>query len=239
MEEEKRFFFPPKLLFIIFAVLVAVNIAILDVTFINNLKSKKNNAFEDSSKLNLSDRNKESKNPSLDQSLKNLDKQENVCSASCLTKIYEATSSLKLKITPVSSNNTSINNATNNSEYFSVKEFFVPLGSGSNSTDEWADLSGAQAYIDSTSYGRVKSVAFEATVHIPTGNEIAYVRLFNATDKHPVWFSDVFLEGGTPQLLISKNITLDSGKKLYKVQMKTSLKYEAILDQARIHIATY
>ena len=76
-------------------------------------------------------------------------------------------------------------------------------------------------------------------MRIPTGNEVAYARLFNVTDKHPVWFSEVSLEGGTPQLLISQPVAFDSGRKLYQVQMKTSLKYTAILDQARLHITTY
>ncbi|MEK7092836.1 MAG: hypothetical protein AAB907_04390, partial [Patescibacteria group bacterium] len=64
----------------------------------------------------------------------------------------------------------------------------------------------------------------------------AYVRLFNATDKHPVWYSDLFLEGGATQLLISPAIQLDSGSKLYAVQMKTSLKFETNLLQSRLHI---
>ena len=119
-----------------------------------------------------------------------------------------------------------------------TKEFFVPFGSGSNATSDWEDVPGLKAYIDSTKYSSIKTVVLEASVRIPTGNEKAYVRLFNETDKHPVWFSDVSLEGGTAQLLVSSPITLDSGNKLYKVQMKTSLKFNAILDQARIHITT-
>ncbi|MCL5069288.1 MAG: hypothetical protein M1308_00050 [Actinobacteria bacterium] len=121
----------------------------------------------------------------------------------------------------------------------SVKEFFIPFGSGSNSTDDWADVSGLQVYVDSLQYSQIKKIVFEASVHIPTGNEKAYVRLFNKTDQHPVWFSEVSMEGGAPQLLISNPITLDSGNKLYQVQMKTSLKYQAILDQSRIHITIY
>lgn len=119
-----------------------------------------------------------------------------------------------------------------------VKEFFVPLGTGSNSSDDWQDVGGLKATLNSANFGNIKTVTFEASVRIPTGNETAYVRLYNATDKHPVWFSDVSLEGGTPQLLISKPITLDSGNKTYQVQMKTSLKYTAFLDQSRLHIIT-
>ncbi len=155
----------------------------------------------------------------------------------CLDKIYqtiyEATASLKLsnqtetQKTPVASGGTA------------VKEYFITFGSGSSAADDWADVTGLSAYVDSTQYGRIKSVTFEASVFIPTGNERAYVRLFNATDKHPVWFSEVSLEGGQSQLLISQPITLDPGNKLYQVQMKTSLKYQANLAQSRLRISVY
>lgn len=118
------------------------------------------------------------------------------------------------------------------------KEYFVAFGGGSNSTDDWTDVSGLTASINSTAYGSIKEVRFEASVYIPTGNETAYVRLFNKTDQHPVWFSEVSLSGGTPQLLISDPITLDSGQKTYQVQMKTTLKFQAVLSQARVHITT-
>lgn len=117
-----------------------------------------------------------------------------------------------------------------------VKEFFIHLGSGSGSTEDWTDVSGVEAYIDSTKYGRIKEVIFEASVNIPTGNQVVYIRLYNITDKHPVWFSEVSHEGGGSILLISKPITLDSGSKLYRVQMKTSLKYLANLSSARVKI---
>ena len=156
-----------------------------------------------------------------------------MCPTACLSEIYEATASAKKALpTPVPGKSTAVSNISQ------TKEFFVSLGSGSNATSDWEDVAGLKAYIDSTKYSSIKTVVLEASVRIPTGNGIAYVRLFNETDKHPVWFSDVSLEGGEAKLLISSPITLDTGSKLYKVQMKTSLKAPAILDQARIHITT-
>jgi len=120
-----------------------------------------------------------------------------------------------------------------------VKEFFISFGSGSNSSSDWQDVLALQSYIDSANYEDIKSITFEASVHVPTGNQTASVRLFNVTDKHPVWSSEVlFNGGGTPQFLVSKPITLDKGNRLYQVQMKTQLQFQAILDQARIHIIT-
>jgi hypothetical protein len=120
-----------------------------------------------------------------------------------------------------------------------VKEYYVPFGTGISTSSEWEDVPGLQAYIDKSAYGSIKKVTFEASVRVPTGNQTAEVQLFNITAKHPVWSSQVtFTGGGTPQLLISDPITLDSGNNLYKVQMKTQLKYPAYLDQARVHIIT-
>lgn len=168
----------------------------------------------------------------------------NACPASCLSEISQATKSATLSIKPTSPSagrptpTPTLKLVSQTQTLSSVKEFFVPFGTGSNSSDDWQDIAGLKATLDASNYGSIKTVTFEATIRIPTGNEIAYVRLYNVSDKHPVWFSEVSLEGGTPQLLISKPITLDLGSKIYQVQMKTSLKYQAFLDQARLHIIT-
>lgn len=118
-------------------------------------------------------------------------------------------------------------------------EFIITLGSGTNTTDDWVDVVGAGSFIDSTKYGSIKKVVFEATVQIPNGNQTSYVRLYNATDKHPVWSSEMSLEGSEAKLLISQPITLDSGNKLYQVQMKSQLKDKTNLLQSRVRITSY
>lgn len=164
------------------------------------------------------------------------------CPVSCVAKINQATSSLTILVTekPAKTLNKKVEAPSSAIQIgSSVKEYYIPFGSSSSSAEDWTDIPGLQAYVDSARYGRIKSVVFEATIRIPTGNQIAYARLFNATDKHPVWFSEVSLEGGTPKLLTSAPITLDKGNKLYQVQMKTSLKYQSFLDQARLRITIY
>lgn len=120
-----------------------------------------------------------------------------------------------------------------------VKEYFVPLGSGTNATDDWADIQGVSAQVDTAAYGKIKKVTFEATVAQPVSSQKVWVRLFNATDKHPVWYSEVVTDSAGPILLISPAITLDAGNKLYQVQMKTQLKGVTSLTQSRLHITTY
>ena len=100
-------------------------------------------------------------------------------------------------------------------------------------------MAGLQASIDSNGYNSIKSVVFEVSLHVPTGNETASVRLYNSTDNHPVWNSELTFNGNSSSVFMSSSpISLDSGNKLYKVQIKTQLQYPAIVDQSRVHITT-
>lgn len=154
-----------------------------------------------------------------------------LCSNACLDIIRIATSSSKPTTVPP---------PTPVEQTSKVKEFYIPLGSSSfNSVNEWVDIPGIQANIDSGSFGKIKKVVFEVSLHVPNANEDVWVRLYNATDKHPVWFSELFFPSGTANnFQVSSPIALDPGIKLYKAQMKTQFKLNANLDQSRIHITT-
>lgn len=116
-------------------------------------------------------------------------------------------------------------------------EFYIPLGSGTTKSSEYEELLGAEAHINTVSYPTIKKVTFEIFLRNPTGNGRVYAKLYNATDKHDVWFSEVFIEGGG---LAKKEatVTLDSGNKLYRVMMKSTMKYDVYADTARIKIVT-
>lgn len=132
-----------------------------------------------------------------------------------------------------------INQVAGSSTRAATKENYVPLGSGTNATDEWTDVAGASASVDTAAYGKIKQVTFEATVAIPAGSQRVWVRLFNATDKHPVWYSELTTDSAAPQLLTSSPISLDQGNKVYQVQMKTQLKALTTLVQSRLRIVSY
>lgn len=158
---------------------------------------------------------------------------DTLCPVSCLDTINEATASLKLPAPIV----TIVQQVKSVSE---VKEFFIPIGTGTNATEDWGDVPGLLVTIDSNQYGKIKSVVFETTVRVPTLDQWVKVRLYNVTDKHPVWSSEVnFTIGSQPTLLISSPFTLDEGINSYQVQMKTQIRRPAYLDQSRIHITTY
>jgi hypothetical protein len=157
------------------------------------------------------------------------------CSLSCKKEI-DNLKEVIAKITPqIIKEVEKIRTVTTNAS--SIKEYSISFGSGQTNSEDWEDVPGLNAYIDSNNYNSISAVYFEATLRIPTGNGQAYARLYNKTDNHPVWFSDLSTESDQPTLLQSpQSISLDSGNKLYQVQMKTSLKFDSLVDSARIKI---
>lgn len=117
-----------------------------------------------------------------------------------------------------------------------VKDYFIPLGSGSNQSSDWTDVPGAQVTVDLGQYQDIKEIRLEVSVNVPTANGSVYVRLYNVTDKHPVWNSDVVGSGSSTTALVSPAVIYDNGSKSYQVQMKTQLGVLANLTQSRIHV---
>lgn len=117
-------------------------------------------------------------------------------------------------------------------------EYYIPLGSATTKSNTWKDLDGVEAVIDTTNYPPIKSVTFEVYLKITTANGQVYAKLYNVTDKHDVWFSEVNSEG---PVLTKKEamITLEPGAKTYRVMGLSTLKYDANIENARIRIVTY
>jgi len=149
------------------------------------------------------------------------------CPPSCLEKINEATKSLTLP-TP----KTIIQKAPQSS----VKEFYIPLGSGSSSSTSWEEIKNAEAYFDPQNYGKIQSITFEALMHIPTANGRVYARLYNVDNQTGLTETEVWIEGSTGIRVESASFNLPQAKKLYRVQLKTTMEYEAILDLARLKV---
>lgn len=158
---------------------------------------------------------------------------ETSCPEACLAAIAAVTPVVirEIEKAPQTLLNNPIAPASN-----AAKEYQVNFGSGRTFAFDWEDIPGLNAYIDTTNYPNIKSVRFEGSLRIPTANGRMYARLFNKTDKHPVWFSEITTENNLSTLLQSEEITLDGGNKLYQVQMKSTLKAESLIDSARIKI---
>lgn len=118
------------------------------------------------------------------------------------------------------------------------KKIYIPLGSGTVKSQDWQDT-GAQVYIDPNNFPGAKSFVWEASFKIPTANGRVYGRLINVYDnKVEIWGSEISSEGAVSTLIASAPINLWQGNKLYRVQLKTSMDYEAEMQGARI-VVTY
>jgi len=116
-----------------------------------------------------------------------------------------------------------------------VQDYYIPLGSGSSQAGDFTDVPGTQSIFDLGQYKNVKEIRFEASVYIPNAAQTVSVRLYNQTDKHTVWNSEVSTSNNSA-FLTSAPISYDNGAKTYQVQMKTQLQAPANLSQARIHV---
>jgi hypothetical protein len=116
-------------------------------------------------------------------------------------------------------------------------EWYISLGGGSTQSQDWVEIPGAEVTIDTENYPSIQRVTFEAYLAIPTANGAVSAKLYNVTRQHDVWFSDV---SGETEKITGKqaNISLDPGKNLYRVKMKTTMGYQAVLSNARIIILT-
>jgi len=149
------------------------------------------------------------------------------CPKACLEQIEKATASLSI----VSPKPTAIPVVV-----AKVKEYYVPLGSGSTSSTTWVDLSGREAYVNPANYSKIKSITFEASLRNPSASGRVYARLINVNDNNGIFESEVYTESNTGARIESSNLNFPQTNKLYRVQMKTTMGYESFLDMARIKI---
>lgn len=150
-----------------------------------------------------------------------------IVSPTATTTILSATSTPSPTTTPSKQVNTKP----------ATQDYYINVGSGTNQSSDWTDVFGATTTLDLSQYQNIKEVHFEAFVNVPTANGTVSVRLYNATDKHPVWNSEVTKEGSAEtDHLISPALSYDKGAKLYQVQMKSQLNVAANLVQSRIHV---
>jgi hypothetical protein len=199
---------------------IAVNLVLLDIK-----------AFSPNSMVKVSDvstvTNPATPSPSSDQ------QNSALCPQSCQNLIDQKIATLAGKTGSPPS--TAINSApvyTRNS----VRETYVPLGSGSTTKSTWDDQTGTDTIIDPANYGVVKEVYFIAALRNPTRNGQVYAQLIDVTDGHPAWGSQVILDGPESQTIQSGKITLEKGSKLYRVQLKSTLNFQVFLDNAKVRI---
>lgn len=118
-----------------------------------------------------------------------------------------------------------------------LKDYYLNLGSGTNQSTDWADVSGTLNTYDLGQYKNIKEVHLESNVDVPTANGTISIRLFNKTGNYAVWNSERTVQAQIKgDLIISQNIIYDTSAKLYQIQMKSQFGVPANLLQARLHI---
>jgi hypothetical protein len=117
-----------------------------------------------------------------------------------------------------------------------AKDYFIPLGTGSTASNTWQTIDGAITTVDLGGYTNIDSARFEVSISNPTSDQSVWARLYDSTDSHEVWNSEVTMNGNTSKYLVSGPISWQSGTKQYQVQMKTQLQSSAVLTQSRIHV---
>jgi hypothetical protein len=219
-----------KVLVAILILFFVVNIGYLNYRVLLN-KPKENNSTIESNNYSLT-------NPSLVPE-GNFPKASSISTTeeNISDLVKEATMSLSIRVDkleksiPVKNETVNTNQATTG-----VKEYYIPLGSGSASSSDWIDLTGVEANVAPSNYGKIKEMYFEANIKIPTGNGTVFARLKNVTDNTGLFESEVHQEGNNYSMVSSGKIPVPITTKLYRVQLKSSLGALAVLDSARIKI---
>ena len=119
-----------------------------------------------------------------------------------------------------------------------TKEFYIPLGTGTTKSVTYTALNTSDFYFDPSLYGKIKEIYFEMGVRIPTANGRVYAKLYNVTDQHDVWYSEIWGEGDKGQYISSPKITLEKDRKRYRVYLRNTMEYDAYLDMARLRVVT-
>lgn len=156
---------------------------------------------------------------------------ETQCTPACTTYVADEISRLEKKIPDPKF--TLEGSPANQAK--SPKELYIPFGSATGTKDSWQDITGSDTSINIANYPGFKQAFFETSIYVPTGNGKVSARLFNVTANHTVGNSEVGTERSTPTKF-STQVQLDGGDNVYRLQMQSTLKYEAKMDMGRVKI---
>ncbi|KKR80209.1 MAG: hypothetical protein UU73_C0005G0035 [Candidatus Daviesbacteria bacterium GW2011_GWA1_41_61] len=114
---------------------------------------------------------------------------------------------------------------------------YIPLGTGgASSALDWTAVDALQITLDPADYPGYKSMQLEVSLRVFQGNGKAYARIYNSDDKLALLPSEVSVTTESYSWVNSQGFILTSGKKIYKLQLKTNTGYEAGIQNARIKV---
>ena len=149
-----------KAALLVFCLLLLANIVVLDIKVLQRAAPTSEEKKDNAAHLEGESVSTDTSEVSSDQSQNTSevghvvqDTEANLCPVSCLETIFEATNAALAQISPHPAPVIVSGGKTN--------EFFVALGGGSTRAENWEDLVGLEAYIDSSKYGKIKEVVLK------------------------------------------------------------------------------
>ena len=117
------------------------------------------------------------------------------------------------------------------------KILYIPLASNGNTVlTVWTDIVPSEFYFDLTNYPGIKEVRFETYLQAVNGSAKVYARLYDATNKRGVDYSDLSTANGVFSRLESSAITIWRGNNKYTVQLRSENGTEVQLKDAKLKI---
>lgn len=116
------------------------------------------------------------------------------------------------------------------------KVVYIPLAAdGSISSATWTDIVPSEFYFDQTNYPGVKEVRFEVNL-LSLNNDLAFVRLYDATNKRAVDFSDLQTTSSTFTRVESSPLVIWQGNNKYNLQLRSVNGTQAQLKDAKLKV---
>jgi len=157
------------------------------------------------------------------------------CVGDCLKTLEASISAVNKKIAEVEKK---IPTSTT-TQSTGAKVAYLPIGvSGASTslTDFETITSGQEIYLDPVDFPGYKNMRLQAYIKVLSGNGKTFARLYNPTDGLAILDSEISTTNENFTLVESGTFRLPSGKKLYKIQLKSLTGYEASVQLARIKV---
>ncbi|OGD86623.1 hypothetical protein A2Z23_01120 [Candidatus Curtissbacteria bacterium RBG_16_39_7] len=158
-----------------------------------------------------------------------------VCGANCIKTIEASTSALSKRIDELSPKTTTPTPTTISTN---PKVSYIPLGISGASTQNtsWETISSQAIYLSGDDFPGYKNMTLEGYLKVKDGNGKAFARLFNTNDGTALLGSEMESSTWDYSLVESNQFGIASGKKLYKLQLKSLTGYEASVGTVRIRV---
>jgi hypothetical protein len=115
---------------------------------------------------------------------------------------------------------------------------FIPIGIGGSSTGtDWTVINTQEIEIDTSEIPGYLAAFLTVELKVKDGNGKAFARLFNVTDNTPIYSSEVSVSNSDFTPITSGSFTLATGKKKYRLQLKSLTGYQVDVQLSKLKIS--